>query len=843
MAADTEDRVGIVVYVRDEASGPLNRIHGSFSRFNTLSGKIGYDLEMGVRRGLTNLERMGVAAAVAVGGAGVAALKWAADFESGMNKIATIIGQAPLQQVADGIKQLSATGGADLADLQQAFYDVVSVGFDAEQGMAILNKAFYLGRAGIGTTSEAVDVLTKAINSYRGTALYAGKTTDELASLFSDQLAQAVKDGGLTLSNIAETFANTAAIAASAAVGVDQISAAYAFLTSQGITAGQVTTELNRSIIELQKPNKNLLDLQKEMGKDYSAIVAQKGLVATLQEMRVDAAKTGVEFEKLFGRQEAYRFALQTTTDDLSRANNNFAQYQQQLEEVGRAQGTAAAQAAERAKGFQYNFDILKRNVEIAGIAIGNAMIVPLTKASQSLTSFIQRHQNEINQFADRVGAGLTSAVQWLDEHLESIGGIISSFANIGAGIAKGFLDLPEWVQQVLIGMFAVNKFTGGMVVDIGVDLARFKLFDRGTMLNPMYVRNVDGPGAGGATGATIGWLGKLSLAIEALLLSKAFFDKSAEIAAENKPLAEQVTRTTKDWLAQTPSTQDLENSLEITTKKMLELSGTPFFAASYALNLSGMRDAFDELKNTAELISKELQRRQSPGFAEPLTGKNMMATVAQETGAGVVGSAAAKLVALTLDSAFSDLRGWTFGMTGEMQREMHRAASIAKYGGKGLGEAAVDDTWARGQVDRAQKIIDANWSMNEKLSGLMILQQTLLDNGTAADKKAAAKIQELIDAYKGTSGSAFQQSLAEDRANRRAVLDGQTNLLDKKDTTTVDGLLPTLEKMNSYLANLPDNIAKKMPQPTIVFPLVPANTTYNGDSNGTYTVPHQAII
>jgi hypothetical protein len=68
-----------------------------------------------------------------------------------------------------------------------------------------------------------------------------------------------------------------------------------------------------RAIIELQKPTADLTKLQSKFHKNYAEIAKDKGSASRSRRCASTPQKAGVPFIDLFGRIEAYKFALQTT--------------------------------------------------------------------------------------------------------------------------------------------------------------------------------------------------------------------------------------------------------------------------------------------------------------------------------------------------------------------------------------------------------------------------------------------------------------------------------------------------------------------------------------------------
>jgi TP901 family phage tail tape measure protein len=311
------------------------------------------------------LHTVGVAAlgvAGLVGVMGVASIKAAADFQEQMGIINTIAHQTPeeLDKTGQSIRRLSTESGTGLGDLTQGFYDLLSAGVPATKAMDVLRQANTLAIGGLATTAQTVDLITTAINSY--------SLNTKQSAVATDQFALAVQDGKVTAAQIASTFADVAPLAHSMGIGIDEVSATYAVLTARGVPAAESMTQMNRAMVELQKPNADLNALQKKTGENFAEMARDKGLVFTLNEMRQKAAELGIPFQDLFGRLEGYKFALATTGPE-------FKAYTDELVKMHGATGTAAAQAAERMQTFDRQTAILGNSLQSLMIGIGTAFL------------------------------------------------------------------------------------------------------------------------------------------------------------------------------------------------------------------------------------------------------------------------------------------------------------------------------------------------------------------------------------------------------------------------------------------------------------------------------------
>lgn len=504
----SEKRTTIVLAAKDQASPVIKGVSREL-------GALGRHVSQGLGTAAANLERLGAAAGAAAIGGIAASVKVAADFQSQLNIINTIAQATPdrLTAIGNGIRALARTTGADLTDLTGSYYDILSAGVKVADAQGVLEQSWKLSTGALGTTNEAVDVLTTALNAYnlRGSD----------ATRVSNELAQAVADGKLKLTDIAASYANVAAVAANAKVSTTEVAAAYGFLTAKGVPAAEVTTQMSRAIVELMKPGADLLKLQAKTKKSYADLAAEKGLTVALQQMRQDAEKANVPFINLFGRIEGYKYALQTT-------GSNFTAFSAELDRVKNSAGTLDKQVGERTQGLSYTFGRLKAIIKDTGITIGMALLPSLTRLAQRVADFVTGHQADITAFAEKLGTGLGSFFDKIDTaKLTALAGVLKSIAGAGRDLVSAFLGAPAWLQQLLVGGFAVNKLTGGMVTNIGGDLAKGLLRGLGTLggrllpgplgavagaiaATPVFVTNWPAgglglPGVGGVSGAVAG--------------------------------------------------------------------------------------------------------------------------------------------------------------------------------------------------------------------------------------------------------------------------------------------------------------------------------------------------
>lgn len=456
-------------------------------------GRAFTDLGRGASTAVHNIERLAFAAgALAVGG-GIAAVKWAGDFEAQLRTINTIARATPegLSRIGDSIREIARETGTPLEELTQGYYDLLSAGIKAADAQNVLTNANKLAIGGLASAAETVDLLTTAINVYGGDASQAAR--------FTDEFAKAIERGKVTAAELAGSYAQVAPLAKSLAIENKELAAGYASLTAAGTPAAEAATQMASAMTALLKKTPDLEKLEKQTRKNYSAIAGSQGFNVALEQMRSDAEKAGIDLVKLVGRKEALLYILQTTGPNLRKYNADLAA-------MGDAAGTAAAQMAERQQGLNFQLAKLKAGIKDAGIEIGTALIPKLVPLIERFNAFLKDNREGIKRFGQDLANAFESVVTWLGRiDFTAIGASLKVASTFAKGLIQAFLSAPQWLQTAVVTGWGLNKLTGGAVQNIMADLTKAviggamqQFVARGASpANPLFVADVTGGGAG----------------------------------------------------------------------------------------------------------------------------------------------------------------------------------------------------------------------------------------------------------------------------------------------------------------------------------------------------------
>src|SRR6185369_4571246 len=119
MSADRSQELAIIVRVQDLASRALKSVNKELGGLEKGLHGAGRAASRGLGNAVHNIERLAAAGAGLAIGGGLAALKWAGDFEAQLHTINTVANLTPpaLQGVGNELRTISKDTGLALDDL------------------------------------------------------------------------------------------------------------------------------------------------------------------------------------------------------------------------------------------------------------------------------------------------------------------------------------------------------------------------------------------------------------------------------------------------------------------------------------------------------------------------------------------------------------------------------------------------------------------------------------------------------------------------------------------------------------------------------------------------------
>jgi TP901 family phage tail tape measure protein len=301
----------------------------------------------------------------------------AVEFGIRLQEIGTI-SQGTTQRIAgfrEELIKISTLTGQDLTAVAEGFYQTLSnqVG-DAGQSLRVFEAAANLALVTNSSLADSVNLLTATLN---GAQLGAEQAEEAAGVLF-----KTIELGRFRVGDLADVMGRVLPLATQLGVGLEEVNADLAVMTTQGTRAHTAITQLRAVMSQMLKPTKELQKLfREEFGVENAqeAVDAFGGLVPLMVELDKVAGDNVGQMAELFTNVRALTGVLGTTTG-IEKLKDDFAE----LSEAGQANIEWARQlvAESPAKQAQLAFNELKISVE----EFGNALIPTATIAAKLVT-------------------------------------------------------------------------------------------------------------------------------------------------------------------------------------------------------------------------------------------------------------------------------------------------------------------------------------------------------------------------------------------------------------------------------------------------------------------------
>lgn len=387
----------------------FNKIGKAFSNFGSLATK---SLTVPIVAGTT---AMGLAT------------KQAIDFDSKMREVLTLLpelGNESFEKLKNQALSFSKDIGKAPEETVKALYQALSAGIPRENVFEFLKTAGEASIAGVSDLKTSVDGLTSVTNAYGSEILNAQKA--------SDIMFQTVKLGKTDFTQLSNSLYNVIPIASAIGVKFEDIGAAIASMTAQGVPTSVATTQIRQSLVELNKEGSAAYETFKQIsGESFKDFIAGGGnLQEALQMMSDYAEKTGKEVTSMFSSVEAGNAVLALSAKNASK-------FKDYLDQVRNSVGATSEAFKKIDDGPARQFEKLKAELSALVIELGNNAL-PLI------------NESFIPLFRDTL-------VPIIDDAIKTISSLIKAFNN-----------LPAPLQATTVGIIGITAGLGPALQGIG---------------------------------------------------------------------------------------------------------------------------------------------------------------------------------------------------------------------------------------------------------------------------------------------------------------------------------------------------------------------------------------
>jgi len=396
------------------------------------------------------------ASSVVAGAAMVYAGKQAMDFETQMTDVSTLIAGDSTKAVdtlRSGILDLTKQIPKSADELGASAYAIMSAGItDSAEALKVLESSAKLAVAGLGTTEEATNLMTSAINSFSAEGLS--------ASQISDILFKTVKNGKTTVSDLSSGFGAIAGQVADSGTKMEDFMSVVSALTTVGVPASQAYTQMRAVMAGLTRETETSKEVFDALGvKTFKELIKKSGgMGKAMQALKAEVGDNDAKMLKLVGSTEALA-AITSIAGPTAEA------YANTLDDMGNS-AYGVEQAFEKQKATAASaLQLLKNELNATAITLGNKLLPYVTQfvnfltgtmipAIKSVVGFLSRNKIVLAAIAGAILGGLVPAfIAWAAVMITTtipaiIAAIIALAPFILAGAAIGaiaFLIMKNW--------------------------------------------------------------------------------------------------------------------------------------------------------------------------------------------------------------------------------------------------------------------------------------------------------------------------------------------------------------------------------------------------------------
>ena len=394
-------------------------------------------------------------ASMAVAGLGAAAVKTAADFDSGMSKVAAISGATgdDLDALRDKAREMGAKTKFSASEAASAMEYMAMAGWKTEDMLGGIEGIMSLAAASGEDLATTSDIVTDALTAF-------GLSAQD-SSHFADILAAASSNANTNVRMMGETFKYCAPIAGALGFSAEDVAEAIGLMANAGIKSTQAGTALRTIMNNLSGEVKISGAALGEVTiattnadgsmRDLSDILADcRGAFSQLSESeRAQAAEALVGKNAMSG----FLALMNAAPEDIEKLSTA----------IDNCDGTAAQMAETMQDNLAGQLTILKSQLEELAISFGE-MLMPAIRA---IVSKIQAFVDKLSGMSESQRKAILTIgliVAALGPLLVIIGTLIS---KVGVAM-QGFVKLATGVKKLGVAVKAGTGVFGKLGAALG---------------------------------------------------------------------------------------------------------------------------------------------------------------------------------------------------------------------------------------------------------------------------------------------------------------------------------------------------------------------------------------
>jgi TP901 family phage tail tape measure protein len=309
-----------------------------------------------------------------------AAIRVTKEYQAELIKLNTLVGINidELGKFDDAFREIAATTGTSAIEVARAAFAITSGGARGAEALEAIEQAAKLSAIGLGDMQTIGRTLTAALQAFGSTGLTASKAADTLAAT--------VREGNLEASELAGALSRVLGPAVALGVSFEDVGAFMATFTRLGGDSAQAATGLLNVFNLLIAPPQQARDAMEEYGVSVERlrqIAASGGLQQALEAL---STALGGNIDKLGETVPNVRASNAVLATAVVQAE----EYARIQEDVRDANGATERSFATYADTADAQFKRFGSTVEGLGLAVGEALLPPLTAVLAIITPVVE---------------------------------------------------------------------------------------------------------------------------------------------------------------------------------------------------------------------------------------------------------------------------------------------------------------------------------------------------------------------------------------------------------------------------------------------------------------------
>ena len=447
--------VDVTLRLKDQMSKALGTASANLQNSGKQWKNMGKDIEKAGRSISSVGSNMTKSVTMPILGIGGAAVKVAADFESGMDKVASISGAtgSDLDKLSEKAKEMGKLTKFSATDSADAFSYMAMAGWKTKDMLDGIEGVMYLAGATGEDLATTSDIVTDALTAF-------GKSAEDTNS-FVDVLAATSANANTNVSMLGESFKYVAPVAGSLNYSYQDVAHALGLMANAGIKASQAGTSLRSWLTRLASPTKQSAEAMDALGV---SMTDSKGNMKSLEQLM---RETRESFAGLTEEQKAARAAQLAGKTGmaglLAVVNSSDKDFEKLAGAIGESNGAAKEMYNVANDNLNGQLIVLKSNVESLGISLGQKLIPLASKLVEKIQGVVDKFnamddstQKTIIKIAG-IAAAIGPALLVLGKLTTGVGVVVGAVGKFGMAMkaAGGFVALVTSPVGIVVGVIA----------------------------------------------------------------------------------------------------------------------------------------------------------------------------------------------------------------------------------------------------------------------------------------------------------------------------------------------------------------------------------------------------